>query len=167
MVNREMKLAIGDELQTLFHPIVNATGQAAEETRKELAPMKKTLTGIDGALTAQRATDARPQLDNNTDATFGLFQRQDGQLGMWNKVVRIDGNKKTLLVDDTEYKLTPGLLQLITNKHPRPDQWKPNGYQVYKPFVAHTKDKSFPNRADIARPHATWKWKNMCSRKWL
>ena len=25
MVNREMKLAIGDELQTLFHPIVNAT----------------------------------------------------------------------------------------------------------------------------------------------
>ena len=30
-----------DELQTLFHPIVNATKQAADETRKELAPMKK------------------------------------------------------------------------------------------------------------------------------
>ena len=54
MVNREMKLAIGDELQTLFHPIVNVTKQAAEETRKELAPMKKTLTDIDGALAAQR-----------------------------------------------------------------------------------------------------------------
>ena len=36
MVNRELKLAIGDGLQTLFHPIVNATKQAAEETRKEL-----------------------------------------------------------------------------------------------------------------------------------
>ena len=35
MANREMKLAVGDELQTLFHPIVNATKQAAEETRKE------------------------------------------------------------------------------------------------------------------------------------
>ena len=34
MVNREMKLAIGDGLQTLFHPIVNATKQAAEETKK-------------------------------------------------------------------------------------------------------------------------------------
>ena len=33
MANRELKLAIGDELQTLFHPIVNATKQAAEETR--------------------------------------------------------------------------------------------------------------------------------------
>ena len=33
MVNREMKLVIGDELQTLSHPIVNATKQAVEETR--------------------------------------------------------------------------------------------------------------------------------------
>ena len=31
MANRD-----GDELQTPFHPIVNATKQAAEETRKEL-----------------------------------------------------------------------------------------------------------------------------------
>ena len=29
MMKREMKLAIGDELQTLFHPIVNATKPAA------------------------------------------------------------------------------------------------------------------------------------------
>ena len=44
MVNREMKLAIGDELQTLFHPIINAIKQTTEETRKELAPMKKTIS---------------------------------------------------------------------------------------------------------------------------
>ena len=50
MVKRELKLAIGDELQTLFHPIVKATKQAAAETRKELSPMKKTLADIDGDL---------------------------------------------------------------------------------------------------------------------
>ena len=70
MVNREMKLAIGDELKTLFHPIVNATKQAAEETRKELAPMKKTLTDIDGTLAAHRV-DARPRSGKNADITFG------------------------------------------------------------------------------------------------
>ena len=43
IVKREMKLAIGDELQTLFHPIVNTTKRAAEGTRKELESMKKTL----------------------------------------------------------------------------------------------------------------------------
>ena len=63
MANRVLKLAIGDELQTIFHPIVNATKQAAEETRKELQPMKKTLTDIDGALAVQRATDDRPPLE--------------------------------------------------------------------------------------------------------
>ena len=35
MANRELRLVIGDELQTLFHPIVNATKQAAEETSDE------------------------------------------------------------------------------------------------------------------------------------
>ena len=50
MMKREMKLAIGDELQILSHSIVNATKQAAEETRKELEPMKKKLADIDGAL---------------------------------------------------------------------------------------------------------------------
>ena len=50
MMKREMKRAIGDELQTLFHPIVNATKQA--ETRKELEPMKNKLSDIDGDLKA-------------------------------------------------------------------------------------------------------------------
>ena len=77
MLNREMKLVIGDELQTLFNPIVN-TKQVAEETRKELAPLKKTLTDIDGALTAEHV-DARPLPSKTADTTFG-FYKKDGQL---------------------------------------------------------------------------------------
>ena len=77
MVNREMNLAIRDELHTLFHPIVNPTNQAAaEETRKELTPMKKTLTDIDVAL--NRATDARLSPNENVDTTFDIHTRQDG-----------------------------------------------------------------------------------------
>ena len=68
--NRKLKLAIGDELQTLFHPIVSATKQAAEETRKELEPMKKTLTDIDAALNRER-----PQPGKNVDTTFGIYVR--------------------------------------------------------------------------------------------
>ena len=75
MVKREMKLAIGDELQTLFHSIVNATKQAAEETRKELEPMKKILADIDGALKASIEGALKPvaalQPGKNIDATFG------------------------------------------------------------------------------------------------
>ena len=58
MVNREMKVAIGEELQTLFHPIVSATKQAADKIAEELVPVKKALEDIDGALKAhpQRTT---------------------------------------------------------------------------------------------------------------
>ena len=150
IVNREMKLAIGDEVQALFHPIVNVTKHAAEETRKELAPMKKTLTDIDGALL---------MLDHdrikNTNTTFGVYKRQDGQLSMGNKVVRLDGNAIT--IDGIEYKLTLGLLELIKNKHPRPRQYNSKDYITYKSLVAQIKVKSFPN----ARPHPTLKWKHM------
>ena len=34
MANRELKLTIGDELQTLFHPIVNATKQGLKKLGK-------------------------------------------------------------------------------------------------------------------------------------
>ena len=50
---------------------------------------------------------------------------------------------------------------MITSKHPKAGQWKTNDYQVYKSLVAQAKVKSFPNRVDTARPHATWKWKHM------
>ena len=109
MVNREMKLAIGDELQTLFHPIINATKQASEETRKELEPLKEPLTGIDRDLTAQRVEARPPPPSKNVDITFGIYMRQHGQLVMGNKVVQLNGNKETLNVGDTEYKFTPGV----------------------------------------------------------
>ena len=60
MMKREMKITIGDELQTLFHPIVNATKQAAEETRKELEPMKNKLLDIDEALKASMYGTLKP-----------------------------------------------------------------------------------------------------------
>ena len=60
MANREMNLAIVEELQSLFHPIVNTTKQAAEKTVEELAPVKKALEDIDAILKAQRRTIVRP-----------------------------------------------------------------------------------------------------------
>ena len=80
---------------------------------------------------------------------------------MGNKAVQLDKNGKTLTVDDTVYKLTSGLLELLTSKHPRPDQYNSNDKRLYSLLVAQTKVKSFPNRTDGTRPHATWKWKYM------
>ena len=72
MVNRKMRLAIGEELQTLFHPIVSATKQAAEKTAEELVPVKKALEDIDGALKAEHRT-----LPPQKDLTFGIHLGMD------------------------------------------------------------------------------------------
>ena len=104
--------------------------------------------------------DVRPPSSKTADTIYDFYQK-DGQLSMGNKAVRLDVNKKILTVVVIEYKLTSGLLELITKKHPRLGQYNHNDYQVYRSLVAQTMVKSFPNRTDGARPHATWKWKYM------
>ena len=106
MANRELKLAIGDELQTLFHPIVNATKQAAEETRKEIESMKKTLADNDGTL--KSVAEAPGSRVKNLDNTFGIYRGKDAQLLMGSKIVKISKDGTILNVDDVEYGLTPG-----------------------------------------------------------
>ena len=167
MMKREMKLAIGDELQTLFHPIVNATKQAAEETRKELEPMKKKLADIDGALKASIDGAFKPvaarQPGKNLDTTFGIYRRKDGQLQMGSEIVEIDENERTSTVDGRMYDFTPGLWAFITQKHPLVSQW-PSDYRTYKSLSAQTKVKYHPNPRGPTRPRATWKYKHMLKR---
>ena len=140
MMKREMKLAIGDELQTLFHPIGNATKEAAEETRKELELMKKKLSDIDGALKASIDGALKPvvalQPGKNLDTTFGIYRRKDGQLQMGNKIVEIDEHDKFLIVYGRKYDFTPGLWAFITEKHPRVSQWPSRDYRTYKSLSA-------------------------------
>ena len=111
--------------------------------------MKKTLMDIDGALTAQHATDARPSLRKMQILPLVYTRVKMGHLGMGNKIVRLDVNGKSLLVDDTEYNL---VLTIII--HPQPTQYNSNDYKEYKSLVAQTKVKSFPNIA-------MWKMKHM------
>ena len=149
MMKRELKLAIGDELQTLFHPIVNATKQAAEETRKELEPMKKNLSDIDGALKASidgaLKSVAALQPGKNLDTTFGIYRRKDGQLQMGSEIVEIDEHERFLIVDGRKYDFTPGLWEFITQKHPQVSQWPSRDYRTYKSLSAQPKFKSHPD----------------------
>ena len=152
-MKREMKLAIGDELQTLYHPIVNATKQAAEVTRKQLEPMKKKLSDIDGALKASIDGALKPvaalQPGKNLDTTFGIYRRKDGQLQMGNKIGEIDEHERRLLIiDGTKYDFTPGLWAFITQKHPQVSQWSSQDYRTYKSLSAQTKVKSHSNPLD-------------------
>ena len=56
--------------------------------------MKKTLTDIDGALSAQREHVAKPPPQSTAvDNTYG-FYKKDGRLWMGNKAVRLGMKRK-------------------------------------------------------------------------
>ena len=116
MVNREMKPAIGEELQTLFNPIASATEQVAGKTVEELAPVKKALEDIDGTFKAQGRTIVRPPSPSSS-------QQKDLTFGKHN-----EGN--TLKVDDKEYALMPGLRMLILYKKRRLQHYNSDDYSV-------------------------------------
>ena len=113
-------------------------------------------------MAAQREHLAKP-LGRAVDRTYGFYVK-DERLWMGNKVVRIDSERKILTVDDTVYKLTPSLLELITNKKPRHTHYNDNDKGVYRSLVTQTRVKSFQNRTAGDRPHTTWKWKQFLKR---
>ena len=69
---REIKLAIGEELQTLFQPIVKVTEKAAEGNKKELESLRMAI--------ARKPTAAVGPRTKNVDRTFGPWIGEDGQL---------------------------------------------------------------------------------------
>ena len=154
IVNREMKLAVGEELHTLFHPIISATKQVAKKAAEVLVHVKKALEDIDGALEAPQHTIPPPSTPLK-DLTFGIHATGDGRYAMGNSIVHIEGN--TLKVDNKEYELTPGLRMLILYKKPRHQHYTSDDYSA---IVAQTRVRAYQNkRTGSARPRSTWKWK--------
>ena len=70
MHTREEKLAIGEELNTLFKPVVQATEKAASENKKEMEELRGALKPTDFAVT-------RPSRRVRTK-TFGPYWTETG-----------------------------------------------------------------------------------------
>ena len=154
-----MKLALGDGMKILLKQIVNATKEASEETRKELTPMKKTLTDIEGVVNrdAEASKPPGPQR-KKVGNIFGIYTGKDRQLHMGSTLVEYNVREETLTVDGREYKLTPGLLVLIQAEVPQETQYTGNDLKEYEKVVRKTKVRSFPNpnmKGD-SDPHDTW-----------
>ena len=107
MVNRETELAIGDELQTIFHSIANATKQAAEETRKELAPMKITLTDNNELHETNVTGESIKSYEydecqlNCAEHTTITIENQDQSIHLHNSYLLVKGD--ALKVDNARY----------------------------------------------------------------
>ena len=79
------------------------------------------------------------------------------------KLVKAREDKTTLIVEDTDYELTPGLKGLTQNERPRATQYNASDLEEYGNLVRQTEVKSFPNQesSHASSPQNTWKFDNI------
>ena len=149
----EEKLAIGEELNTLFKPVVQATEKAASENKKEMEELRGTLNPIDFAATRRKV--------KNDDKTFGPYRTKTGKLHLGVSEIKQEriGDADQLVVGCKRYDLTPGFNALLTQVHPK--DYTDDDLENYTKLIALTKAIYNPGPNAVANPKSTWKYKNL------
>ena len=154
MHTREEKLAIGEELNTLFKPVVKATEKAASENRKEMEELRGALNPIDFAATRRKVRT------KNDDKTFGPNRTETGKLRLGvSEQERLPGDVDQLVVGRKRYGLTPGFSTLLTQIHPT--DYTEDDFENYTKLIEQTKAINNPGPNAVATPECTWKYKNL------
>ena len=158
MRTREEKLVIGEELDTLFKPVVQATEKAASENKKEMEELRGALNPIDFAATRP----SRRVRTKNDDKAFGPYWTDTGELrlGMSDiKQERLPGDVDQLIVGRKGYDLIPGFNALLTQIHPT--DYSEDDFKNYTKLIAQTKTINNPGPNAVANPKSTRKYKNL------
>ena len=161
MHTREEKLPIGEELNTLFRPVVQATEKAARvKTRRKwkscegLWKKPPILLSLDPeSLELERSTTTRrsdPTGRKPVNCTWGVSEI---------KQERLPGVVDLLVVGRRRYDLTPGFSALLTQI--RPTEYTEDHFKNYTKLIAQTKTVNNPEPNAIANPKSTWKYKNL------
>ena len=157
---REEKLTIGEELNTLFKPVVQATEKAASEKKKEMEELRGALEkNADFAVTRPRKAGARTKYD---DKTFGPYWTKTGKLHLGVSEIkqeRLPGGVDQLVVGRRRYDMTPGFSALLTQI--RPTEYTEDDFKNYTKLIAQTKTVNNPGPNAVANPKSTWKYKNL------
>ena len=153
MHTREEKLAIGEELNTRFKPVVQATEKAASKNKKEMEELRGALNPIDFAATRRKV--------KNIDKTFGPYwtETDKQRLGVSEIEQEREGDVDQLVVGRERYDLTPGFNALMTQVHPT--DYTVDDFENYTKAIVQTKAINNPGPNAVANPKSTWKYKNL------
>ena len=130
MHTREEKLAIGEELDSLFKPVVQATEKAASENKKEMEELRGALNPV----------VSRPiRWIKHDDKTFRPYWTETGKLHLGVSDIkqdRLPGDVDQLVVGRKRYDLTPGFNALLTQIHQT--DYTEDDFKNYTKLIAQT-----------------------------
>ena len=165
-----MGLARKTELEKTFNPIVEATKKSTKVITEKLDPLHTELKKINNqtkpAVKKQiwnesMTTDPFDYYSNisnssKLDKYFGM-KRIDDKFYLGDSEVQIDADSN-IYVDDTTYKVTPGLWSLIMLNAPEPDMYNDEDLDAYTRLVEQTNLLNSPqNVTSSSRPFQTKK----------
>ena len=158
---RTGEMEMQSNLSKFFRPITETQKATAKEITEELKPIKEGIESLPKAITFP----AYPTIDipkedilqlgptavnalkrfltkEGADKTFGIYDK-NGKFYIGNKEVDIKDNN--IIVDDEEYKGTPGLWELIVSKEPNRDIYNPIDYENYRKLLIKTNTMHYEN----------------------
>ena len=146
MHTREEKLAIGEELNTMFKPVVQATEKAASENKKEIEELR-------GVLEPTPVKTPKVISVRNDDKTFGSYRISTGKLHLGVsdlKQEKARDGSDWLVVGPQKYEVTPGFSALLTQIHPT--KYTEGDFENYTKLIAQTKVRSKSRTKSSCKP---------------
>ena len=151
---RTGEMEMQSDLTKFFKPITETQKATAKEITEELKPIKEGIEKLPQAITftAFPSIDASKEdilklgpvavkalkqflTKDGADKTFGIYDK-NGEFYIGDKPIVIKDNN--IIVDDEEYKGTPGLWELIVAKKPNRDIYNPIDHDNYKKLMINT-----------------------------
>ena len=173
------------ELTNFFKPITETQKATAKEITEELKPIKEGIEKIPQAITfpaypsivaseedifklGPQAVSALKQFlsKEGADKTFGIYD-EGGKFYIGDKPVVIKDNN--IIVDNEEYKGTPGLWELIVAKKTDKQIYNPIDHENYKKLMINTNSiyrNNDPNNKYPKGNRKGYKWNNVIKPIW-
>ena len=97
------------------------------------------------------------------DKTFGIYD-EAGKFYIGNKEVGIKDNN--IIVDNEEYRGTPGLWELVVSKDPNRDIYNPVDHENYRKLLIQTNAMQSVKNPNKPKSNRGTKWKNVVKSIW-
>ena len=163
------------ELSKFFKPVTETQKTTAKEITEELKPIKESIEKLPKAIMFPAFPSIEMKKEDITqlgpiavkalkkfftkdeaDKTYGIYDK-GGEFHMGNKQVYIKDND--IIIDNKEYKGTPGLWELIVSKIPDKDKYNPIDHQNYEKLLVDTNAMQTIKNPNKPKSNSSYKWK--------
>ena len=176
------EIEMREDLAKLFEPVTETQIATMKELQEGLKPIKEGIEKLPQAITfpaypsIELPKEGVLELGSNSvnalkrfltkegvDKTYGIYDK-GGKFYIGTKEVEIKGDN--IIIDNTSYRGTPGLWELIVSKDPNRDLYTPIDFENYKRILIETDAMRSPKNPNKPKSNKGAKWTLLRDNVW-